>query len=195
MAPWLSGPPHGAITIFCRSDATPNPSALQICTAEFDHRSGQCDEVVESMHLALDWDDGTRVILLPARQPGPTLDDDRDRNTRTTTEVNRSPRHLPSRIIQVVATARARSDRIDERAVREAVHDRQLNTEQALADPPMPELCRYCPALQVRPDRTSIDPTLAEAAAERGPKKNRGTPNVAHLSAQQSSNTACRRGW
>jgi len=135
--------------IYGRSDATLNPGGVRIGTAEIYRQVEQFDEVVEAIVIGQDWDHDTRVVLFVVLRPGLTLDDDLIDRIRKRIRQNCTPRHVPSKIVQVSDIPRTKSGKITELAVRDVVHGREVKNSEALANPEALELYRDLPALQV----------------------------------------------
>ena len=58
-----------------------------------------------------------------------------------------SPRHVPSRIIQVADIPRTKSGKITELAVRDIVHGRDIRNREMLANPEALDIYRNMPEL------------------------------------------------
>jgi acetoacetyl-CoA synthetase len=61
---------------------------------------------------------------------------------------NTTPRHVPSRIVQVWEIPRTKSGKIVELAVRDVVHGREVNNREALANPEALDQFRDRPELR-----------------------------------------------
>ena len=139
---------HDGIVIYGRSDATLNPGGVRIGTAEIYRHVEQIDEVVESIVIGQDWNDDVRVVLFVVLQPGLVLDAALEDKIRKTVRSKCSPRHVPSKIIQVAEIPRTKSGKIVELAVRDVVHNREVKNVHSLANPEALELYRDLPELQ-----------------------------------------------
>ncbi len=139
---------HNGIIVYGRSDATLNPGGVRIGTAEIYRHVEQLDEVVESIVIGQDWEDDVRVVLFVVLRPGITLDEALESGIRQTVREKCTPRHVPSKIIQVSEIPRTKSGKIVELAVREVVHDRPVKNVHSLANPEALELYRNLPQLQ-----------------------------------------------
>jgi acetoacetyl-CoA synthetase len=134
--------------IYGRSDATLNPGGVRIGTAEIYRQVEQFDEVVEGIVIGQEWDNDTRVILFVIMRDGITLDDDLTDRIRRRVRQNCTPRHVPSKVIQVSDIPRTKSGKITELAVRDVVHGRAVKNSDALANPESLDLYRDLPDLQ-----------------------------------------------
>jgi len=139
---------HNGIIVYGRSDATLNPGGVRIGTAEIYRHVEQLDEVVESIVIGQQWEDDVRVVLFVTLQPGIDLDDMLQDRIRRTVRQKCTPRHVPSKIVQVSEIPRTKSGKIVELAVREVVHDRPVKNVHSLANPEALELYRNLPQLQ-----------------------------------------------
>ncbi|HSD60469.1 MAG TPA: acetoacetate--CoA ligase, partial [Burkholderiales bacterium] len=127
--------PHGGMVIYGRSDAVLNPGGVRIGTAEIYRQVEQLDEVVESLVIGQDWDNDVRVVLFVRLREGLALDPALMERIRARIRANATPRHVPSRIVQVADIPRTRSGKIVELAVRDVVHGRPVKNLEALANP------------------------------------------------------------
>ena len=139
---------HNGIVIYGRSDATLNPGGVRIGTAEIYRHVEQLDEVVESIVIGQTWDNDVRVVLFVVLQPGLDLDDTLQDRIRRTVREKCTPRHVPSKIVQVDEIPRTKSGKIVELAVREVVHNRAVKNIHSLANPEALDLYRGLPQLQ-----------------------------------------------
>lgn len=140
---------HGGVIIFGRSDATLNPGGVRIGTAEIYRHVEQLEEVLESIAIGQDWDNDVRVVLFVVLREGYSLDEALKKKIRDTIRTQCTPRHVPTKIIQVAAIPRTKSGKIVELAVREVVHNRPVKNTHALANPEALEWYRDLGELQV----------------------------------------------
>lgn len=139
---------HNGIVIYGRSDATLNPGGVRIGTAEIYRHVEQLEEVVESIVVGQDWQDDVRVVLFVVLQAGRDLDDELTARIRQTVRDKCTPRHVPSKVVQVADIPRTKSGKIVELAVREVVHNRPVKNLHSLANPEALELYRDLAQLQ-----------------------------------------------
>jgi acetoacetyl-CoA synthetase len=126
---------HDGLVIYGRSDAVLNPGGVRIGTAEIYRIVEQFAEIAESIVVAQEWGDDTRVILFVRLQPGATLDADLERRLREAIKSRASPRHVPAKVLAVSDIPRTMNGKIVELAVREAIHGRPVGNRDALANP------------------------------------------------------------
>ena len=129
---------HDGIIIYGRSDAVLNPGGVRIGTAEIYRQVEQVPEVLEALVIGQQWSehlDDERVVLFVRLKEGATLTPELEDRIRQQVRRNATPRHVPSRIVQVQDIPRTRSGKIVELAVREVVHGRPVNNLEAIANP------------------------------------------------------------
>jgi acetoacetyl-CoA synthetase len=133
---WAELTDHGGMIIHGRSDATLNPGGVRIGTAEIYRQVERLPEIIESLVIGQEVEQGdVRIVLFVRLQPRLELDDAlRDRIKRCIRE-NASPHHVPKRIVQVSDIPRTISGKITELAVRDVVHGREVKNADALANP------------------------------------------------------------
>ncbi|MEN3951106.1 acetoacetate--CoA ligase [Iodidimonas sp. SYSU 1G8] len=132
---FIARTPHGGYVIYGRSDATLNAGGVRIGTAEIYRQVEQIDEVVESLVIGQDWDNDTRIVLFVRLREGVELTEALEKRIKVQIRSNTTPRHVPSRILQVTDIPRTKSGKIVELAVREVVHGRPVKNMEALANP------------------------------------------------------------
>jgi acetoacetyl-CoA synthetase len=126
---------RGGMVVYGRSDAVLNPGGVRIGTAEIYRQVEQLGEVMESLVIGQDWEGDVRVVLFVVLRDGVSLDDGLRQKIRDQVRANTTPRHVPSRIVQVGDIPRTKSGKITELAVRDVVHGRQVKHKEALANP------------------------------------------------------------
>jgi len=139
---------HRGYVIYGRSDATLNPGGVRIGTAEIYRQVEKLDEVLESICVGQDWQDDVRVILFVKLRQGIRLNQELEDRIRQSIRRNTTPRHVPSKIIQVADIPRTISGKIVELAVRNVIHGRAVANVDALANPEALDLYRDLLALQ-----------------------------------------------
>ncbi len=138
---------HGGYIIYGRSDATLNAGGVRIGTAEIYRQVEQIDDIIESLVIGQEWDNDTRIVLFVRLRDGLVLDEALEKRIRTQIRSSTTPRHVPSRILQVGDIPRTKSGKIVELAVREVVHGRPVKNQEALANPDALEEFRDRPEL------------------------------------------------
>jgi acetoacetyl-CoA synthetase len=126
---------RGTCVIYGRSDATLNPGGVRIGTAEIYRQVEQLNEVVESLVIGQDWENDVRVVLFVRLRDDLTLEESLAKKIKEQIRRNTTPRHVPSKVIQVADIPRTKSGKIVELAVRNVVHDNPVKNLEALANP------------------------------------------------------------
>ena len=130
---------HGGFVIYGRSDATLNPGGVRIGTAEIYRQVEKLAEVIESLVIGQDWPPGNsgdvRVVLFVKLREGLVHDDALSTRIKQVIKDNTTPRHVPSKILQVADIPRTKSGKIVELAVRNVVHGHPVKNVEALANP------------------------------------------------------------
>ncbi len=121
--------------IFGRSDATLNPGGVRIGTAEIYRQVEQIEEILEGLVVGQIWKGDTRVVLFVRLKLKYDLTQDLIRKIKTKIKIGASPRHVPSKIIVVNDIPRTKSGKIAELAVRNLIHNKEINNKTALANP------------------------------------------------------------
>ena len=145
---WIARTEHGGYVIYGRSDATLNPGGVRIGTAEIYRVVETLDEVAESIVIGQDWDNDVRVVLFVVLKKGLTLDDGLRDKIRAAVRQRCTPRHVPTRVVQVADIPRTKSGKITELAVRDVVHGRAVKNKEALANPEALDLYKDLPELR-----------------------------------------------
>jgi len=126
---------NDGLVMFGRSDAVLNPGGVRIGTAEIYRQVEQLDEVVEGLVIGQQWQDDTRVVLFVRLREGLELDSALIDKIKKQVRTHATPRHVPSRVVQVSDIPRTKSGKIVELAVRNVVHGEPVKNEEALANP------------------------------------------------------------
>ena len=126
---------RGGMVVYGRSDAVLNPGGVRIGTAEIYRQVEQLGEVVEALVIGQEWEGDVRVVLFVVLREGVSLDDGLRKKICAQVRANTTPRHVPSRIVQVADIPRTKSGKITELAVRDVVHGRQVKNQEAMANP------------------------------------------------------------
>ncbi len=145
---WIERTKHNGLIIHGRSDATLNPGGVRIGTAEIYRQVEQVPEVVESIAVGQDWQGDVRIILFVKLKDNVVLDDVLIEKIKKQIKTGATPRHVPTKIIQITDIPRTKSGKITEIAVRDVIMGRKIKNIEALANPQALELYRDLPALQ-----------------------------------------------
>ena len=126
---------HNGFVMLGRSDAVLNPGGVRIGTAEIYRQVEQLDEVLEGLVIGQQWEDDIRVILFVKLRDSFTLDGSLVTKIKNHIRKNATPRHVPSKVVQVGDIPRTKSGKIVELAVRDIVHGKEIKNKEALANP------------------------------------------------------------
>jgi acetoacetyl-CoA synthetase len=126
---------NNGFIIYGRSDATLNPGGVRIGTAEIYRQVEQLDEVLEGLVVGQIWHGDTRVILFVRLNSNYHLTQELVDKIKVKIRSGASPRHVPSKIISVKDIPRTKSGKIAELAVRDLIHNKQINNQKELANP------------------------------------------------------------
>jgi acetoacetyl-CoA synthetase len=144
-----STPTQTGVIIHGRSDAILNPGGVRIGTAEIYRQVEKVEEVFESIAIGQQWKDDVRVILFVRLKDELILDQNLVDKIKRSIRKNTTPRHVPSKVLQVSDIPRTLSGKIVELAVRKVIHNEKVNNTEALANPEALELFENLPELQV----------------------------------------------
>jgi acetoacetyl-CoA synthetase len=120
------------LIIHGRSDATLNPGGVRIGTSEIYRQVEKVESVLECLAIGQKWRDDERVILFVVLKNGIHLTDDLKTLIKNTIKDNTTPRHVPSKIIQVPDLPRTKNGKITELAVRNIVHGEEVKNTHIL---------------------------------------------------------------
>ena len=121
--------------IYGRSDATLNPGGVRLGTAEIYSVIENFKEVKESIVVGQKWDNDVRIILFVVMSKSYSLNDDIILRLKKRIRSEASPRHVPSKIIQVSDIPRTKNGKIVELAVKNTIEGSKIKNVQALANP------------------------------------------------------------
>jgi acetoacetyl-CoA synthetase len=126
---------NNGFIIFGRSDATLNPGGVRIGTAEIYRQVEQIEEILEGLVVGQIWQGDTRVVLFIRLNKNTILTQNLIDKIKSKIRFGASPRHVPAKIIAVNDIPRTKSGKIAELAVRDLIHNKQINNQTALANP------------------------------------------------------------
>ncbi|MDC1260984.1 acetoacetate--CoA ligase [Pseudomonadota bacterium] len=126
---------NNGFIIFGRSDATLNPGGVRIGTAEIYRQVEQLEEIIEGLVVGQIWNSDTRVILFVRLSHNIKLTENLQNKIKQKIRAGASPRHVPAKIIRVTDIPRTKSGKIAELAVRDLIHNKEINNQTALANP------------------------------------------------------------
>ncbi len=121
--------------IYGRSDATLNPGGVRLGTAELYSAVEKLPEIIESLAVGQSWDNDSRIVLFVILKKNLILNDKIKDLIKSKIRKFASPRHVPSKIIQVNNIPKTKNGKIVELAVKNAIEGNKINNIQALANP------------------------------------------------------------
>ena len=139
---------HDGVIIYGRSDATLNPGGVRIGTAEIYRQVESIPEIVDSLVVGQDWDNDVRIVLFVKLRESAELNDELISKIKTTIRKNCTPRHVPAKCIAVSDIPYTISGKKVELAVRNAIHGREIENKDALANPEALDYYLDLPELQ-----------------------------------------------
>ncbi len=126
---------NGGFIIYGRSDATLNPGGVRLGTSEIYSVIEKFKEIKESIVVGQKWDNDIRVILFVVLNKNFNLNDDLKTKIKKKIRIEASPRHVPSKILQVNDIPRTKNGKIVELAVKNIIEGNKINNKEALANP------------------------------------------------------------
>ncbi len=126
---------HDGLIIHGRADAVLNPGGVRIGTAEIYRQVETFDEVIEGLAVGQRWKGDERIVLFMVMKPDQELTSELKKKIKSRIRENASPRHVPSKMIQVPDIPRTISGKIVELAVRNAIHGEPITNREALKNP------------------------------------------------------------
>lgn len=123
------------IKVLGRSDATLNPGGVRIGTAEIYRQVEGISWVEDCLCVGLQEQGDVSVVLFVKMTPGESLSEERIKELKTNIRSNTTPRHVPKYIDTVSDIPYTRSGKKMELAVTHILAGRNINNEQAIANP------------------------------------------------------------
>ena len=125
----------GGFIIYGRSDTTLNPGGVRLGTSEIYTVVEKFKEIKESIVVGQSWDNDIRVILFVVLNRNYKLNDNLIRKIKFEIKNNASPRHVPSKILNVNDIPRTKNGKIVELAVKNIIEGNKVKNKEALANP------------------------------------------------------------
>jgi len=126
---------NGGIIVYGRSDATLNPGGVRIGTAEIYRIVDSIDEIADSLVVGQNWKNDVRIILYVVLKSELSLNENLTKKIKEEIKVNASPRHVPSKIIQIKEVPHTISGKKVELAVAKILNGEKVDNRDALANP------------------------------------------------------------
>ena len=126
---------NGGFVIYGRSDATLNPGGVRLGTSEIYSVIEKFKEIKESIVVGQKWDNDIRIILFVVLNKKFNFNEDLKNKMKKRIRLEASPRHVPSKIIQVNDIPRTKNGKIVELAVKNIIEGNKIKNKEALANP------------------------------------------------------------
>ena len=125
----------GSFIIYGRSDTTLNPGGVRLGTSEIYSEVEKFKEIKESIAIGQSWDNDIRIILFVIMNQNYQINNELIKRLKTQIRINASPRHVPSKIINVNDIPRTKNGKIVELAVKNIIEGNEIKNKEALANP------------------------------------------------------------
>ncbi len=126
---------NGGVIVYGRSDTTLNPGGVRIGTAEIYRIVESIPEVIDSLVIGQQWKNDVRVILFVQLKKDFNLDDKLISVIKNEIRIKNTPRHVPSKIIQVDDIPRTINGKKVELAVTRIINNEKIDNKEVLANP------------------------------------------------------------
>ncbi len=133
----------GGIKVLGRSDATLNPGGVRIGTAEIYRQVEGISWVEDSLCVGIQEEGDVSVVLFVKMKDDETLDEERIKELRLEIRSKTTPRHVPKYIATTKEIPYTRSGKKMELAVTHILAGRDINNEQAVANPESLDFYRH----------------------------------------------------
>ena len=125
----------GGYIIYGRSDATLNPGGVRLGTSEIYSIVENFKEINESIVVGQSWDNDVRIILFVVLTKNSLLDQNLINRLKKEIKTNASPKHVPSKIIEVSDIPRTKNGKIVELAVKNIIDGNTIKNIEAISNP------------------------------------------------------------
>ena len=125
----------GGFIIYGRSDTTLNPGGVRLGTSEIYSEVEKFKEIKESIAIGQSWDNDIRIILFVIMNQNYQINNELIKRLKTQIRIHASPRHVPSKIINVNDIPRTKNGKIVELAVKNIIEGNEIKNKEALANP------------------------------------------------------------
>jgi len=125
----------GGFVIHGRSDTTLNPGGVRLGTSEIYSEVEKFKEIKESIVIGQSWDNDIRIVLFVIMNQNYQLNNELIRRIKIQIKTNASPRHVPSKILNVKDIPRTKNGKIVELAVKNIIEGNEVKNKEALANP------------------------------------------------------------
>jgi Acyl-coenzyme A synthetases/AMP-(fatty) acid ligases len=125
----------GGFIIYGRSDTTLNPGGVRLGTSEIYSEVEKFKEIKESIAIGQSWGNDIRIVLFVVMNKNYKLNNGLIKKIKIQIRTNASPRHVPSKILNVIDIPRTKNGKIVELAVKNIIEGNKVKNKEALANP------------------------------------------------------------
>ena len=125
----------GSFIIYGRSDTTLNPGGVRLGTSGIYSEVEKFKEIKESLAIGQSWNNDIRIILFVIMNKNFQINNELIKRIKMQIKVNASPRHVPSKIINIKDIPRTKNGKIVELAVKNIIDGNEVKNKEALANP------------------------------------------------------------
>ncbi|UOG55719.1 acetoacetate--CoA ligase [Leptospira noguchii] len=126
---------NGGLVVYGRSDATLNPGGVRIGTSDIYGLIETFPEIADSVIIGQDWKEDVRIVLFLKMIPGKKLEDSLVQTLKREIKEKISPRHVPSKILEVADIPYTINMKKVEIAVKKTIQGEPVTNKEALSNP------------------------------------------------------------
>ncbi|QOI35183.1 acetoacetate--CoA ligase [Leptospira interrogans] len=125
----------GGLVVYGRSDATLNPGGVRIGTSDIYGLIETFTEIADSVIIGQDWKEDVRIVLFLKMMPGKKLEDSLVQTLKREIKEKISPKHVPSKILEVADIPYTINMKKVEIAVKKTIQGEPVTNQEALSNP------------------------------------------------------------
>ncbi|AKP26687.1 Acetyl-coenzyme A synthetase 1 [Leptospira interrogans serovar Manilae] len=125
----------GGLVVYGRSDATLNPGGVRIGTSDIYGLIETFTEIADSVIIGQDWKEDVRIVLFLKMIPGKKLEDSLVQTLKREIKEKISPKHVPSKILEVADIPYTINMKKVEIAVKKTIQGEPVTNKEALSNP------------------------------------------------------------
>ncbi|WP_061271307.1 acetoacetate--CoA ligase [Leptospira interrogans] len=125
----------GGLVVYGRSDATLNPGGVRIGTSDIYGLIETFTEIADSVIIGQDWKEDVRIVLFLKMIPGKKLEDSLVQTLKREIKEKISPKHVPSKILEVADIPYTINMKKVEIAVKKTIQGEPVTSKEALSNP------------------------------------------------------------
>ncbi|EJP16850.1 acetoacetate-CoA ligase [Leptospira interrogans str. FPW2026] len=125
----------GGLVVYGRSDATLNPGGVRIGTSDIYGLIETFTEIADSVIIGQDWKEDVRIVLFLKMIPGKKLEDSLVQTLKREIKEKISPKHVPSKILEVADIPYTINMKKVEIAVKKTIQGEPVTNQEALSNP------------------------------------------------------------